>query len=184
LSDYIALAKEYAETVCLVTNGTLLSTGILHSYRIAGLDEIAISISSMANYEYLGTPIHAANWIIDNCRINIPRCEETSGEKLHLLVRKILNDGYGCVVCEDLNGRYGEPHEKVIESWGDVYHKKSDGHNFFTYSMRDLDKHANTKFGLFAHYSGYDNTDVIISPLGNFSVWEQYCKAVGNNDVC
>jgi hypothetical protein len=88
------------------------------------------------------------------------------------------------VVCEDLNGRYGEPHEKVIESWGDVYHKKSDGHNFFTYSMRDLDKHANTKFGLFAHYSGYDNTDVIISPLGNFSVWEQYCKAVGNNDVC
>jgi organic radical activating enzyme len=184
LTEYIKLAKEYAETVCLVTNGTLLTKDKLFDYKEAGLDEIAISISSMENYIDLGTPIFYAHNIIDNCRVNIPRCEESSYDKLHILVRKILSDGYGCVVCEDLNGRYGEPHDKVIMGWEDVYEAINDGHNFIKYRMEHLEEPFSSRwFGLFAHYSGYDNTDVIISPLGNFSIWEQYCKAVGNNDV-
>ena len=33
-------------------------------------------------------------------------------------------------------------------------------------------------------YSGYDDTDIVITPLGNFCKWEQYCKAVGNDQLC
>ena len=41
----------------------------------------------------------------------------------------------------------------------------------------------NRDFGVFGNYTGYDATDIIITPVGNFCKWEQYCKKIGNNSL-
>ena len=174
LADYIREVKKKADIVCLVTNGTLLYQDNLLAYRDAGLDEIAISVSSMNQYQTRKYQIHLANQIIANCRVNIPKSPSSIGNKLYRLVDHILGDDIGVVVCEDLMGRYG-----TFDFEGGMGAKlvRDDGHNFLTY------EHNGKEFGLFAHFSGYDKTDIIITPLGNFSVWGDYCKAVGNGDL-
>ena len=143
-------------------------------YKEAGLGEMAISISSMEMYQRLREQILIANRIIPNCRINIPKCWETTGEKLYALVKQILKDDVGVVVCEDLMGRYGK--FEFEEKMGAKL-VKDDGHNFLTY------EYQGKEFGVFAHYSGYDKTDIIITPIGNFSSWEKYCETVGNTSL-
>lgn len=174
LAEYIRLVKEKVKVVCLVTNGILLNEKNVTEYKEAGLEEMAISISSMEMYQKLRNQILIANRIIPNCRINIPKCWETTGEKLYALVKQILEDNVGVVVCEDLMGRYGE---FEFEKKMGAKLVRDDGHNFLTY------EYQGKEFGVFAHYSGYDKTDIIITPIGNFSSWEKYCETVGNTSL-
>lgn len=174
LAEYIKIAKSKSDTVCLVTNGVLLTEETLNEYKEAGLGEIAISVSSNEQYENRQEQILLANKIIPNCRVNIPKCWESVGEKLYALVAKVLSDDVGVVVCEDLMGRYGT--FNFEEGMGATL-VRTDGCNFLTY------EYNGKEFGLFAHYEGYNDTDIIITPVGNFTSWEKYCNKIGNDDL-
>ena len=174
--EYIRIAKEHATTVCLVTNGTRLNGDTIANLRDAGLDELAVSISSMKQFKDMLGMLKLAAKNIPNTRVNIPRCEESSYDKLKVIVDACLDNRLGCVVCEDLMGRYGEPHDVVMGRW-EGYELLSNNHNFLTY----MDTTRGKKVGLFAHYSGYNKTDVIITPVGNFSSWDKYCEKIGNH---
>lgn len=175
LSNYIAKVKEYVEDdICLVTNGILLNEEKIKEYAEAGLTEFAISISSIEMYYERREQLFLCKKYVPNTRINIPKSYESVGDKLVNMLKVILTDGFYVVVCEDLMGRYGEytfeedlPAKKI----------KDDGHNFFDFTWNGH------QFGLFANYDGYDETDVIISPMGNFVKWESYCKKIGNDDL-
>jgi MoaA/NifB/PqqE/SkfB family radical SAM enzyme len=171
LPEYILAAKKKADTVCLVTNGTLLTPEKVASYVRSGLGEIAVSVSSMEAYLRVRDRLMMAKTFVYNPRINIPKSPDSVGEKLRKIIDVAFDDGVGVVVCEDLMGRYGTY---------DFYYAdlaRTDGHNFLTYSYRGRE------FGLFAHYEGYDKTDIIITPIGNFASWEKYCLAIGNGDL-
>ena len=174
LHEYIELAKRKCSIVCLVTNGRLLTYDSVKCYAQAGLDEIAISISSIENYEHLKEQIKIVHEILPNSRVNLPKSYETTGDKLYFLIDRILTDGFGVVVCEDLMGRYGT--FDFEKNMGAV--KVTEDYNFYTY------KYKNYIFGLFAHWMGYNNTDVIVTPVGNFNNWDRYCEKIGNYDLC
>jgi MoaA/NifB/PqqE/SkfB family radical SAM enzyme len=178
--EYVNIAKNFSHTVCLVTNGKLLNRDNLGDMIFNGLDEIAISISSLK--ELINTKqildMTRDYLIKGKMRVNIPRCEESSYDKLKEMVEYCLDNDYGCVVCEDLMGRYGDPHDQVIDKWKDIT-LLGDNHHFKLYN----DEKRNKSFALFAHYSGYNKTDIIITPFGNFCDWEKYCNRIGNYNL-
>ena len=59
---------------------------------------------------------------------------------------------------------------------------KDDGCNFYDYVWKD-ENGVSHQFGVFGNYTGYDATDIIITPVGNFCKWEQYCKKIGNSEL-
>lgn len=172
LTDFIALAHQYtSENVCLVTNGILLEEEKIKRYKKAGLTEVAISVSSKEQYERRREQALLCKKYIPNTRINIPKCKESTGEKLVELLKLVLTDGFYSIVCEDLMGRYGDFDFQIKLG---TKMTKDDGSNFYSYVWEG---HT---FGVFGNYTGYDDTDIIITPVGNFCKWEKYCKAVGN----
>lgn len=172
LVDFIKLTREnVTDDVCLVTNGILLNEERIKSYAEAGLTEVAISISSLEQYMRRRDQALLCKKYIPNTRINIPKCKESTGDKLVELLKVILSDNFYVIVCEDLMGRYGDfdfqiklGAEKILD----------DGCNFYDYVWEGH------QFGVFGNYTGYDDTDIIITPIGNFCKWETYCEHVGN----
>jgi len=178
IDEYVKVVNNYANDICIVTNGRLITKDLLLRLRNNGLKELAISIYSIDNFNNMLDILKLSNSIIGNMRVNIPRCDNSSYDKLKVIVEKCLDNNFGCVVCEDLMGRYGEPHDKVIKKWKNISEIKNE-FNFVTY----LDNKRKKEFGLFAHYSGYNNTDFIITPEGNFTSWEKYCNKIENYDL-
>ena len=172
LVDFIKLAKEnVTDDVCLVTNGILLNEERIKSYKDAGLTEVAISISSKEQYLRRREQALICKKYIANTRINIPKCNESTGDKLVELLKLILSDNFYLIVCEDLMGRYGDFDFQAKMNTTKI---KDDGCNFYDYVWNGH------QFGVFGNYTGYDDTDIIISPVGNFCKWEMYCDKVGN----
>lgn len=172
LVDFIRLTKEHVtEDVCLVTNGILLDEERIKDYAEAGLTEVAISISSLEQYKRRKNQALLCKKYIPNTRINIPKCKESTGDKLVELLKEILTDNFYVIVCEDLLGRYGDFDFQIKLG---AYKIKDDGCNFYNYVWQDH------QFGVFGNYTGYDDTDIIITPVGNFCKWEKYCEKVGN----
>lgn len=182
--DYFEVTNNYANTICLVTNGTKLTEQLTKDLVKNGLEEMAISISSMEQYIARRDQILIAKEYVPNLRINIPKSYESIGDKLHLMIDTMLNDDLGVVVCEDLMGRYGE---YELETKFGAKLINNDGHNFLTFKYKDK------IFGMFAKHDGddtsdgYDLTDCIICPEIDkdygarvFSDWRLYCKYVGN----
>ncbi len=175
LHEYIALTKaNVEEDVCLVTNGILLDEKRIIKYAEAGLSEVAISISSLPMYYARREQALLCRKYIPNTRINIPKCNESNGDALVEILKHVLTDGFYAVVCEDLMGRYGDfdfeeklPATKI----------KDDGCNFFDYTWNGH------QFGVFGNYNGYNSTDIIVTPVGTFSRWEDYCKKIGNTNL-
>lgn len=176
LPEFIKLTREHVEEdVCLVTNGILLDEGRLRSYAESGLSEVAISVSSLAMYRNLKNRAFLCKTFIPNTRINIPKCWESCGEKLNILLKEILTDGFYAIVCEDLQGRYGE---FTFEQDMPARKIKDDGYNFYDYEWNGK------QFGVFGKYVGYNDSDIIITPVGNFCSWEKYCEKIGNKELC
>lgn len=181
LPDIIKMVKNHVtEDVCLVTNGILLNEERIKSYAEAGLTEVAISVSSLEQYYKRRNSALLCKSYIPNTRINIPKCKESTGDKLVELLKAILSDNFYVIVCEDLMGRYGDFdfQEKLGTS-----KVKDDNCNFYDYIWTD-EKGNKHQFGVFGNYTGYDATDIIITPVGNFCHWEDYCKKVGNCSLC
>lgn len=163
------VSKYTSDGVCLVTNGILLNGNTIQQLKDAGLTEVAISVSSPQQYERRRKSALICKKIIPNTRINIPKCKESLGPDL---LKRALADGFYCIVCEDLQARYGElqlPYGSV--KIGD------DGYGFYNYEWNGH------KFGVFGNYGRYNRSDIIITPLGNFCDWEKYCKAVENTEL-
>lgn len=175
LSEIIKITKKYiSEDICLVTNGILLNEEKIKEYKEAGLTEVAISISSMEQYLKRREQALLCKKYIPNTRINIPKCKESTGILLVELLKTILTDDFYIIVCEDLMGRYGDFNfQKNLET-EKIY---DDGCNFYNYIWNGH------KFGVFGNYTGYDETDIIITPIGNFCKWETYCEKVGNCEL-
>lgn len=172
LPDFIKLTKRYVEKdICLVTNGILLNEERIKNYAEAGLTEVAISISSLEQYYRRRDQAFLCKEYIPNTRLNIPKCKESTGDKLVELLKVILTDNFYAVVCEDLMGRYGD--FDFQEKLGTTK-IKDDNYNFYDYVWNGH------QFGVFGNYTGYDKCDIIITPLGNFCCWEDYCKKVKN----
>jgi hypothetical protein len=87
------------------------------------------------------------------------------------LLKQVLTDGFYCVVCEDLQGRYGD---FDFQQKMDTIKIKDDGFGFYDYMWNGH------QFGVFGNYSKYNDCDIIITPLGNFCNWEKYCARVEN----
>ena len=198
--DYFKIVNKYVNTICLVTNGTKLNEKLVKQLVENGLEEMAISISSIEQYNERREQILIAKKYVPNLRINLPKSWESTGEKLYHLIDVILNDNIGVVVCEDLMGRYNinykDSYEDLLYGMGAKL-LRSDGHNFFTFEWKGKE------FGLFGYHgdknadanteaAGYEKTDIIISPNCHsdekyshkvYSVWEDYCNDIGNYDL-
>ena len=167
LVKIVSLVSKYtSDGVCLVTNGILLNKDIIAALKSAGLTEVAISVSSPKQYARRRDMAIMCKEIIPNTRINIPKCVESLNPTL---LKSVLVDGFYCIVCEDLQARYGDLQlpEGSIKT-GD------DGYGFYDYEWNGH------KFGVFGNYGKYNRSDIIITPLGNFCDWEKYCEAVDN----
>ena len=198
--DYFKIVNKYVNTICLVTNGTKLNEKLVKQLVENGLEEMAISISSIEQYNERREQILIAKKYVPNLRINLPKSWESTGEKLYHLIDVILNDNIGVVVFEDLMGRYNinykDSYEDLLYGMGAKL-LRSDGHNFFTFEWKGKE------FGLFGYHgdknadanteaAGYEKTDIIISPNCHsdekyshkvYSVWEDYCNDIGNYDL-
>lgn len=111
--------------------------------------------------------------------MNIPKCNESTGDKMVELLKACLTDNFYVVVCEDLMGRYSDFDFQEKMGTSKV---KDDNCNFYDYIWKD-EKGNSHQFGVFGNYTGYDATDIIITPVGNFCKWEQYCKKIGNSSL-
>lgn len=177
LPDIIKAVKEHvSEDVCLVTNGILLNEERAKAYSEAGLTEVAVSISSLEQYKRRREQILLCKKYIPNTRINIPTCNEAIGDNLIELLEAILCDGFYTVISEDMMGRYND--FEFPKKMGAVK-VKDDGKNFFEYEWKDSNGEIH-HFGLWGNYTGWEDTDIIITPFGNFCRWEDYCKKIGN----
>ena len=164
------LVSEYTTSgVCLVTNGILLNENIITELRNSGLTEVAISISSPQQYLKRREMAILCKSIIPNTRINIPKCKESLDPSL---LEEILKDNFYCIVCEDLQARYGD-----LQLPKGSVKIKDDGYGFYDYLWEGH------QFGVFGNYGKYNRSDIIITPLGNFCDWEKYCKAVENTKL-
>jgi hypothetical protein len=141
----------------------------------AGLTEVAISVSSLEQYQRRREAAMACKSVIWNTRINIPKCRESTGDKLVELLEHVLTDGFYCIVCEDLQGRYGD---FDFQQKMNTVKIKDDGYGFYDYMWNGH------QFGVFGNYSKYNDCDIIITPLGNFCSWEKYCAKVENMNLC
>ena len=173
---FIKLTREHvSEDVCLVTNGILMNEERAREYKEAGLSEVAISVSSIEQYNRRRESALICRKYIKNTRINIPKCNESTGDKLVELLKAVLTDGFYAVVCEDLMGRYGEfDFQKKMNT----VKIKDDGYGFYDYMWEGH------QFGVFGNFTRYDNSDIIITPVGNFCNWEKYCRKVENKNLC
>lgn len=172
IEEIVRLTKAHvSEDVCLVTNGILITKEKIESLKATGLTEVAISVSSLEQYYRRRETALICKEMIPNTRINIPKCNESTGDKLVELLKVALTDGFYCVVCEDLMGRYGDfDFQQKLEA----KKIKDDGFGFYDYVWQGH------QFGVFGNYSKYNECDIIITPLGNFCKWEKYCKKVEN----
>lgn len=176
LEDFVRLTRQHVtENVCLVTNGIRLTPGKARTLAEAGLTEVAISVSSLEQYYRRREYAVECKKIILNTRINIPKCNESTGDRLVELLKTVLTDGFYCVVCEDLQGRYGD---FDFQQKMNTVKIKDDGFGFYDYMWNGH------QFGVFGNYSNYDSSDIIITPLGNFCKWEKYCEKVENTSLC
>lgn len=170
LVKIVKLVSSYtSEGVCLVTNGILLNEDKVIALKEAGLTELAISVSSQKQYCRRREALLLCRKHIPNTRVNIPKCKESLNP---MLLMDILSDGFYCIVCEDLQARYGDIKLPIGSvKIGD------DGYGFYDYEW-----HGH-QFGVFGNYGKYNRSDIIITPLGNFCDWEKYCRAVENTQL-
>lgn len=95
LFDIIRLTREHVrDDVCLVTNGILMNEQRARQMADAGLTEVAISVSSIEQYKRRRETAMACKSVIRNTRINIPKCQESTGDKLVKLLENVLSDGF------------------------------------------------------------------------------------------
>ena len=176
LADYIAIAAECCDTVGLTTNGFFLTPKSLQDYIDAGLDEVAISIPSIRHYADItghsyGEVLPAVEMcarMLPGTRINVTQNDFNMEGEIYDMILTFNTMGLFVVVCEDIARNFVMDFEGRL---GAELVGKS--HGFLTY------RHRYGTFGYFHDYENYDDTDLIVTPVGTFEKWSEYCSAVG-----
>lgn len=177
LDSYIREASKRCSVVGLTTNGSLLDRKRLIEYRDAGLQELAFSISSLkrfnevTNRDCLSTVLKnldVAKSIIRNTRVNITQNDFNIGDEIYEMIEFFNKRGLFVVICEDICRNFKM---KFEEKLGARLASEEFGFRLYEY--------CGGRFGFFKDYTRYDDTDIIISPVGTFTKWREYCRAVG-----
>lgn len=190
LCEYIKIGSLYANQTRLTTNGRLLTPTMVQNMVVCGLNGINISISTIDNEKYkkihgvgenfglgiLQSIINRTKDIIDY-RINIPLCEENCENNfVHLkecIEMFVMDAGLNVTMCEDIKGTYSAYDQ--FEKIGCTVKEVTD------YGLILLD-YKGKQIGYYTHRNNnYNETDLVITPLGTFINWDGYCEAVGMN---
>lgn len=188
LSEYVKIGSLYAKETRLTTNGKLLTDEMIKELKYAGLNGINISIATINNDQY--KIIHGTdhdlgllqmrvrrNQDFINFRINIPLCKENCENNYKSLKETldmfVVDAGLNVTMCEDIKGSYSlyEQFDKI----GATEVLRTD------YGLILLD-YKGIQIGYYTHRNNnYNETDLVVTPLGTFTGWDGYCKAVGMN---
>lgn len=184
LYQYIRIGSTFSKQTRMTTNGKLLTHDYVHLLKSAGLDGINVSFAVLDEEKYL--KVHGSHCNIDyllgiiderylDFRINIPLCKENMEndcEELKHMLNLIVKEGHHNVtMCEDIKGTYSlyENFEKI----GCKEVGRTD------YGLIFLE-YAGEKIGYYTHRNNnYNDTDLVVTPVGNFINWDGYCKEVG-----
>ena len=186
LTDYIKIGSIYAKEVRLTTNGSNLRPSRVQEYLRAGLSGINVSIASVEHYNDLhGTDcdvdqlLDAVEYMVDNhisVRVNIPLCAENMERdhaELKMMLDMLSDMNAGVTMCEDILGSYSlfGNFDKI----GATVKEVTD------YGLVLLDYNGH-QIGYYTHRnSSYNDTDLVVTPLGTWINWTGYCEAVGFN---
>jgi sulfatase maturation enzyme AslB (radical SAM superfamily) len=181
--EYIRIAADAATTVGLTTNGVFLTPVRAKGLAKAGVQELAVSVPSFLHYqEITGADLHrtlanieAAKRYVPNVRLNITQNRfnmnnENGTPEIYLMIRETLRTGVGVVICEDITAEFKMDFKKYL---GDEVTMKSCEYGFETWELNGI------PFGFFHGATNYDDTDLIVTPVGNFNNWKDYCDEVG-----
>jgi len=193
LPEYIAAVAEKCDTVGLTTNGSRFDEDLMLRCKDAGLDEVAFSIPSFKHFEEITG--HEINDVLNNLqmamhhfprgavRVNITQNEwnmrnqidestgkEISAEIYEMILLFNMKDLF-VVICEDIAGNWVMDFEKEMNA-----ELISEKHGYMMYEYLTFFHGA---FGFFHDYLKYDDTDIIMTPVGTFMKWSEYCSAVG-----
>lgn len=188
LEEYIDCGHDAVPVgdVRLTTNGFLLTRDKLELWKNRGLTGVNISVPVMKDgvYQHItGSPMtpNELLHIINECkrvfgnhqvRINIPLCRQnTMSEELDKMLMLFLHImDVKVTLCDDLFGTHS-----ILNSLGSFGLKKIKDTGF---GLVMLD-YAGQELGYYCHKDNYKGTDLIVSPVGTFVGWDDYCKAVG-----
>jgi molybdenum cofactor biosynthesis enzyme MoaA len=185
LHQYVYVASSFANEVRITTNGSLITREKLLRFKKLGLTGINISVASIKKYKEITNSKYDWPFILDKikiaqeifpdtARINMALCKENMfgeiKEMIHFFVSEMkLN----VTICEDVLETYkalddteGKLGAKIVEDSG--------------YGLVFLE-HEGKRFGYYSHKDNYKNTDFILSPIGHFIAWNEYCQKVGLN---
>ena len=184
LYEYIKIGSKYSQQVRLTTHGGNLTHEYLEMYKKAGLTGINISVATLKRYrevtrcrldsEAIINKIRLAHFFFpQNVRINIPLCKENLDGEIVDLIHYFLHElGVGVTICEDVIATYSL--YNTPEKMGATFIKDTGyGLTFFDCKGK--------QFGYYSHSNNYKNTDLVVTPLGTYIAWDEYCEAVGIN---
>jgi hypothetical protein len=196
LWEYVKIGSFYSKETRLTTNGGLLDLPMAHLLYKAGLDGINVSIASIHKYNELHTPFVDVDQVIRqmelivadapyfrrsprpamNVRVNIPLCAENmTGPRMELvdMLDNFTGKGFNITMCEDILGSFSlfDNFDKIGATVKDVT----------DYGLVLLD-YKGHQIGYYTHKnSAYNDTDLVVTPLGTWINWDGYCEAVGFN---
>lgn len=186
LSEYVKIGSLYAKETRLTTNGKLLTEKLINKLVINGLTGINISIATINPEQY--KIIHGTDCNIDDLiylideqqtdyRINIPLCQENCDNDFYhlkdMLELFVAEGRINVTMCEDIKGTYSL-YNRFNEIGCEVIEETDYGLIFLNYK--------GNRIGYYTHRnSSYNDTDLVITPLGTFINWDGYCEAVGMN---
>jgi molybdenum cofactor biosynthesis enzyme MoaA len=184
LDEYIKIGNAYSQQVRLTTHGGNLTHESLRAYEKAGLTGVNISVPTLERYkEVTGSRLVWADviWQIllakayfpNNIRVNIPLCKENVDREIKDLIEFFLhNIEVEVTICEDVVATYSL--YNTPEKMGATFVKDTGyGLTFFDCKGK--------QFGYYSHSDNYKNTDLVVTPLGTYIAWDEYCEAVGIN---
>lgn len=184
LHEYIEVVSRVSPFVRLTTNGYLLTNNTLLEYKESGLTGINVSVASLAHYqEVTQGPLdsYGIRNRINLCkehfpnqtRINIALCKENMSGEIKDLIHYFLCDvGVNVTICEDILATYSLVNNP--EKMGARFVEDT-GYGLLFF------EHEGRRFGYYHHSDNYKNTDLIVSPLGNYIAWDKFCEDVGIN---
>lgn len=179
LCDYITVVKSYYGDTRLTTNGSLISKEILQMYKTAGLSGINLSIPSLEKYSELTGSSLSGRQILERaqmvltafgeCRINIALCKENLSGELNSMLDTFLGIGAQVTLCENMiDGSFSI--DNFEDMGASVVSQSEEGLTILNRGVYSL--------GYWGHTGDYKFTDLIITPVGTFTDWEQYMEIV------
>lgn len=170
LIKHVEVVSKFCNSVCLITNGSLLSEELLARLIKSGLAELTISIPSLARFDEITghklsvvmDNLYTSKRLLKNVRVNLVHSRYNTDE-IESVALELLDRGFYVVICDDMT----YPLEVNFGSF-----VSCDDFGFSVYEVNG------NEFGVSKHNGKYDKTDLIITPVGTFVSWEGYLESI------